>query len=783
MLGRDSPACLFHTWVRMVKSLASEKSKPPQGRIRSLRSKILLAYLPIIALGVTIIFGVEEYRNFSQNHGNLVERLREVSLLQRATLVKPVWSFDNDAINLILSATSQDPDFESAVVRDNAGEVLAARGPYNKSPGDASLRLSWPLTTEGLNQGTEAIGNFTLSFSAQRLERQLVSRLMTNILELAVLLALLGGVTILVTHRIIDPPLGRLLASIQILQEKGERRPVDWPASDELGEVIRAYNTMLKQQDKAETDLRSSREELRLLLASTSEGIFTIDLDGVCTFCNPSCTSLLGYDDPHELLGQRMSDILRDDVPTDPAALEQSKLLFENSATQETQSSDAERFRRRDGSSLPVEYHSNPIMHDGAPVGTVVSFTNISARLADREEHIRLERQLRHSQKLETIGTLAGGIAHDFNNILMPIVGYVDIMLPMTRNQPELQSHLGRVAKGAQRAADLVRQILTFSRQLEGEDIREPILLQGPVDEALKLIRASVPASVEIRNQVDRDCPRVRANSTQIHQMVINLCTNAAQAMLAGGTIEVGLEEVTIDQTRRDGPDNLEPGNYVRLTVSDNGFGMDEATMERIFEPFFTTKEVGQGTGLGLSMVHGIVQNHAGHVEVRSNPGQGSRFEIFLPVSSGSEAADAFEAPMPAGGNEHILFVDDEEMIVEMMESMLPALGYKVTCFTNSHAALAAFKASPGSFDLLISDLSMPQMDGDQLAEAVKAFAPDLPIIIITGNNDTFGQDRIDKLNIANMMRKPIRQSDLDIAIRQALGREQGKLDIAANEP
>lgn len=766
----------------MVKNLVSKKAKPPQGRIKSLRTKILLAYLPIIALGVTIIFGVQEYRNFSQNHMNLVERLREASLLLRANLVKPVWSFDNDAINLILTATSQDPDFESAAVLNDAGEILAARGPHDRAPSDTRLRMSWPLTTEGLNRETKAIGQFTLSFSAQRLEQQLISRLMTNVLELVVLLALLGAITVFVTHRIIDPPLGRLLASIQILQKKGERRPVDWQASDELGEVIQAYNTMLEQQDKAETDLRNSRQELRLLLASTSEGIFTIDLDGVCTFCNPSWISLLGYDDPSELLGQRMRDILRDPATVETGSAGGMNLLFENSSIRETHSSDAEEFQRRDGSTLPVEYHSNPIMHDGELVGTVVSFTDISARLADREEHMRLERQLRHSQKMETIGTLAGGIAHDFNNILMPIVGYVDLMIPMTDDRPELKSHLERVAKGAQRAADLVRQILTFSRQLEGEDIREPILLQGPVNEALKLIRASVPPSVEIKNLVDQDCPRVRANSTQIHQMVINLCTNAAQAMPNGGSMEARLETVTIETTQRHGSDDLEPGEYVRLAVSDSGMGMDEATMDRIFEPFFTTKEVGQGTGLGLSMVHGIVQAHAGLVEVQSSPGEGCMFEIYLPVSTRVEKAETFELPTPEGGNERILFVDDEDMIVELMESMLPALGYKTTCFTNGHAALAALRAVPESFDLLITDLSMPQMNGDQLAEAVKAVAPDLPIIMMTGNNDDFSEAGIETLNVTSMLRKPLRQADLDAAIRRALGGERQRLNIAANQ-
>jgi CheY-like chemotaxis protein len=246
--------------------------------------------------------------------------------------------------------------------------------------------------------------------------------------------------------------------------------------------------------------------------------------------------------------------------------------------------------------------------------------------------------------------------------------------------------------------------------------------------------------------------------------------------------MEVRLETVTIETTQRHGSDDLEPGEYVRLAVSDSGMGMDEATMDRIFEPFFTTKEVGQGTGLGLSMVHGIVQAHAGLVEVQSSPGEGCMFEIYLPVSTRVEKAETFELPTPEGGNERILFVDDEDMIVELMESMLPALGYKTTCFTNGHAALAALRAVPESFDLLITDLSMPQMNGDQLAEAVKAVAPDLPIIMMTGNNDDFSEAGIETLNVTSMLRKPLRQADLDAAIRRALGGERQRLNIAANQ-
>ena len=739
------------------------------GRIKSLRSKILLAYLPIIGLGLIAIFSVQEYRHFDRNYDGLIGRLHEISTLQRATLVMPVWSFDEESINLSLTAISRDPDFESVLVTDALGHHLAGIGPHEKAAKDPRLRITWPLESESVNN-SRSIGSVTLTFHANRLKSQLFDRLIADGVELVVLLVLLSAVTIVLTQRIIGRPLSRLHASIQLLQRNGERRPVDWQASDEMGEVIQAYNTMLAQQALAETELRDSREELALLLASTSEGIFGIDLDGQCTFCNPSCASLLGYDGPNDLLGQHMAQHLLGDGAGHSQPAARKGAFFQGSGADDISAADTETFLRRDGASLPVEYSANPIMHDGTAVGTVVSFTDISARLADREEHARLERQLRHSQKLETIGTLAGGIAHDFNNILMPIVGYVDMMLPKTRTQPELHDNLRRVAKGAERAADLVRQILTFSRQLEDEDVRDNIQLQGVVNEALKLIRPSVPASVLIENAVDAGCPRVLANATQIHQLIINLCTNAAQSMPNGGTIKIRLSVVDLDEDQAARMEQLQPGPHVLLSVSDTGIGMNEETLERIFEPFFTTKEIGQGSGLGLSMAHGIVRNHDGHLDVKSEPGMGSVFEVYFPVAEGNELAMETVSAAVMGGDERILFVDDEEMITEMVEAMLPARGYQVSCFQNGADALAELHDPANSYDLVITDLTMPRMNGDQLAEALVEIRPDLPVIIITGFSSGLSDKRLAQLNIREVLHKPLLRADLDAAIQRALG-------------
>jgi len=379
------------------------------------------------------------------------------------------------------------------------------------------------------------------------------------------------------------------------------------------------------------------------------------------------------------------------------------------------------------------------------------------------------ERQMQQVLKLQAIGTLAGGIAHDFNNILFPIIGYTEISMDDVPEDSPLRRNLEEVLKAANRARELVQQILTFSRQNGRE--RKPIQVQAIVREALRLLRASIPKTIDILADLDEDCCAIMGDPTQIHQVIMNLCTNAYHAMQeTGGRMEIRLTLTHIDYEETVKRAGIKMGPHLLLTVSDEGVGMEPAVLDRIFEPYYTTKEPGKGTGLGLSVIHGIVKNHGGFITVESTPAKGSTFRVYLPALDDVEAA--VEKPASAvesGGSERILLLDDEPQIVAMEKQMLERLGYRVTVSTSSAEALELFARQPGQFDLVITDMTMPNLTGDQLARRIWAIRPGLPIILCSGYNEMMSEDKALAMGIRKFILKPIEKDELALAIRNAL--------------
>ena len=407
---------------------------------------------------------------------------------------------------------------------------------------------------------------------------------------------------------------------------------------------------------------------------------------------------------------------------------------------------------------------SAPLLDDtGDCVGIVHTARDIT-------ENKKLESQLRQAQKMEAIGTLAGGIAHDFNNILMAILGFAELAQIQASEKSPLAAHLAEVLKAGNRARELVKQILTFSRQTESE--RKPIEIHLIVKEALKLLRASIPTTIEFRKKINLDCGLVLGDPTQIHQVVMNLCTNAYQAMLKkGGILGIAVNPITIDiKDSKDGSHALPPGPYINLEVSDTGAGMDRATLERVFDPYFTTKEKGKGTGLGLAVVHGIVKDHGGHISAYSEPGKGSTFHVYFPrIKLAHEPLETAAAEPLPGGKEHILLVDDEEMIVNTEKQLLEILGYTVTPVSDTRDALRMFQTQPDLYDLLITDMSMPHMTGVELARELLRTKPALPIILCTGFSELIDAEKAVKIGIKKLLMKPVTRRDMANAVREAL--------------
>lgn len=429
--------------------------------------------------------------------------------------------------------------------------------------------------------------------------------------------------------------------------------------------------------------------------------------------------------------------------------------------------------RKKDGSAYEVEATISPIFDEH---GSIINYVSVQR---DVTQEVLMERQLRETEKMNAIGTLAGGIAHDFNNILGVIMGYTDIALLHAQNGEIFSQSLSQVINACRRAKDLVKQILTFSRQTEHE--RTSIMISPIIKETLKLLRASLPSTIEIRQRMDADTAVILADETQIHQIFMNLCTNAAHAMRQrGGLLDIILQTVSFSPGDALPHPDLTPGSYVHLAVKDTGHGMDHHVLERIFEPYFTTKEKGEGTGLGLSIVHGIVKSYKGTIMVTSEPGIGATFEVFIPRIEAREERPQ-EAPQQfPKGNERILIVDDEALLVDVCQQMLEFLGYEVTGVTSSNEALRIFRNDPKGFDLVIADQTMPQMTGAMLAMKLFAIRPEFPVILCTGYSESISEEEARGLGIRRLMFKPLEMEGLATTVRQVLdekgsGREKDR--------
>ena len=390
----------------------------------------------------------------------------------------------------------------------------------------------------------------------------------------------------------------------------------------------------------------------------------------------------------------------------------------------------------------------------------------------DVTHEVLLQSQLRQAQKMEVIGTLAGGIAHDFNNILAAILGYTEMAVEDLPKNTSTHKYLNEVLRAALRAKDLVKQILAFSRQGETQ-VRQPIEIAPVIKEALKLLRATFPATIELRQQISSHSLTVMVDPTQLHQIVMNLCANAAHAMRdRPGILEVTLGKVELDAASAGVHENLQPGSYVQLSVSDTGHGMDAATLDRIFDPYFTTKEAGEGSGLGLAVVRGIVKRHEGAIRVRSKPERGTVFEILFPRIEKPQEETENELEPPAGGTERILFVDDEEPLATLGEWMLVQLGYHVTARTNSLEAMELFRSDPDAFDLVITDYTMRHMTGVDLAKEMLQIRPDIPIVLCTGYSEMISEVAAKEMGIRAFVMKPLGRQNIARVIRKVLNKE-----------
>jgi len=511
----------------------------------------------------------------------------------------------------------------------------------------------------------------------------------------------------------------------------------------------------IDERKQAEELLKNSEQKYRTLVEEGFDGIF-IHKGPEIIFANKIFHNMLGYDEG-ELLGLDYWLLYHPDYQEIIRERAQARMRGEMPPHRYEV-----RLQRKDGSWFYGEVSARAVMLDREP-GVQVWARDVTRQKA-------LESQLQQAQKMEAIGTLAGGIAHDFNNILSAVIGFTELSMDQVEKGTSLQEDLQEVLKASIRARDLVKQILTFSRQAEYE--QKPIQVKLIVKEALKLLRASLPTTIEIRMNIQSDS-LIMGDPTQIHQVMMNLCTNAQHAMQEkGGVLEVSLTDLELDLDYAVGYPDLNSGRYLQLTVSDTGYGMRPEVVEHIFDPFFTTKGPGEGTGLGLSVVHGIVKNHGGDIRAYSEPGKSTAFKVLFPVVERlKEAEHREERPVPVG-TEHILFIDDEPSLAKMGHQILESLGYKVTTRTSGIEALELFKAQPDRFDLVITDMTMPHMPGEELSVKLIEIRPDIPIILCTGFSSRIDEEKVLAIGIRAFVMKPILRRTMAEVIRRVLDQD-----------
>ena len=524
-----------------------------------------------------------------------------------------------------------------------------------------------------------------------------------------------------------------------------------------LGQVLD-----ITERKKAEEALQQSEERYRTAIEHSIDGVALVAGEKYI-FVNNRFAAIFGYNAPGEMIGLPVSTLVH------PGDIERVKNY---ARLRQTGGLAPERYEHRsihkDGSVIHIEVSATTTMYQGQRV-SLCYVRDVSGQKKIELERAKLEEQLRQAQKMEAIGTLAGGIAHDFNNILAAILGHTDLALLDVPKGSPLKEDLAAIRESGIRARELVQQILAFSRKTEEK--HRPIRMSSLMKETLKMLRASLPTTIEIRQHLKTETGMVNADPTQLHQILMNLCTNAAQAMSEhGGALDVGLEEVSLDGELAERYSDLPRGDYLLLRVRDTGHGIPPEIQERIFDPYFTTKEKGKGTGLGLAVVHGIVTSLGGAIRVRSEYGKGTVFEIMLRKVETIPSEEVIpEEKNLLFGAERILFVDDEEEIIQVGRRMLQRLGYMVVAEQNSENALELFKADPERFDLIITDMTMPNLTGDMLAQELMAVRPDIPIILCTGYTDRLSEDEAGQMGIKAFVYKPLRIWDLSVTIREIL--------------
>ncbi len=736
-------------------------------RNNPLLHRILIYVFCVAALVSVLGCSVQLYFAFQNEKAHLNGMLDSFKNNQLDTLCRNIWALDQNSIDVQLQGLIEHPDIVSIELINEHNEALSFG---SKPPSSAELiERSFPLQIN-LAGKNKPLGKITFTATTANIKSKLFKTASDLLLAQLFTLLMTCAFILFLFFSLFNRHINTIAAYTESLRLDQlddalilERAPRG--KADELDQIVKALNNM-RERIKTQAEAQLQFQDKLVREKQFSDAIIN-SLPGLFFLVNKDLRPLRYNGHFLEKLGETSE---ADDSPefftqispeTAPAMRTAITAIFTSGLSQSLEIE----LRHHQGQKTPYLFTISRLQ-----LADDLLLIGVGTDLTAQK---RVEGQLRQSQKMEAIGTLAGGIAHDFNNILSAIFGYNQLAQMSTSKDSKIYSFLEEIGKASMRAKDLVAQILSFSRKTE--TVRHPIQVYLVIKEALKLIRASIPASITIQQNIESRLAVV-ADPTEIHQIIMNLCTNSYHAMeKSGGTLTISLREREVTSHDYLPDTNVRPGLYLCLEVSDTGMGMDKETREKIFEPYFTTKEAGSGTGLGLAVVHGIISQYHGSISVYSAPGKGTAFSILLPAADldGEEITQHFEIneeELPHG-NEHILVVDDDASIIKFYNELLTTFGYRVTSFSSSIRAYNHFRQDPSAVDLIITDLTMPEMTGDLLGPACLELRQDLPIIICSGFSANYGRNNLLAMGFADFFVKPVESKMLIWRIRELLDR------------
>lgn len=762
----------------------------------SLKYKLLFFSI-IISVALTfILVSIEITEDNFQYEQDLKQNLENFELTYSEYISRMVWALDHGALVSFVNYEISKAKINYIEITDTRGGIIASAGDQlsSKSTIHKFDILYQPGETE-VNIGTVVSGgkipSYTESFQERWIDLLIVNGLLVAIIFTTSYLLFYRQVLARLTEikqftekdsfeeledtifsnstRGIPDEISLLANSIidrNLRIKKEFKKRVE--AEKELTEKNSALTLEVEERLITEQQLEKSQTEFQAIFSSITDAVIFVDPDRKVLMINPAFTELFGY--TFDDVQGKTTEFLYEDKA---AFHEQGEKRYNKNAEIDQPLYETQ-YIKKDGSSFTVEILGVPVRNTNEMlVGFLGIIRDVTERKKNEEERNSLENRLRQAQKMEAIGTLAGGIAHDFNNILSAILGYTEIAREDCLDDSTIAHDLDQVIDACERAKNLVHQILSFSRQADTESAS--FIPANLVLEALKMLRQTIPSTIELHHDIARDTNPVFADPTQINQILMNLCTNAYHALeKTGGKISVSLKEIILTEDELLHEFEIQAGSFIQISVTDSGPGIPPSIQDKIFEPFFTTKKVGKGTGMGLSIVHGIVKNIGGFISLDNENEIGTTFNVFLPVdknATGPVKSITLETAT-LSGTERILFIDDEESLARMAKIMLERVGYQVTAKTNSIEALDFFKTQPDQFDLVITDQTMPGMTGTEISQEFLKIRPDIPIILCTGYSSLISKDKAEAIGIADFALKPFSRKNLTTQIRAVLDQQ-----------